>query len=46
MKGGGERVRVRFPQSFRLATKVYPGKYTLQMMETKENILIGHKAKL
>ena len=33
------------PQSTRLATKVHSGKCTFRMVETKEKILTGHKAK-
>lgn len=29
-----------------LGTKVNPSKCTLRMMETRDNVLIGHKAKL
>lgn len=31
---------------FCLHTKLSPGKYSFQMVETRENVLIGHKAKI
>ena len=34
------------PQSTRLANKEHPSKCTFHMVETKENIFTGHKAKL
>lgn len=42
----GQRERDSDPQSCRLASKVHPDKCILRMVDTKKNILTGHKAKL
>lgn len=35
-----------YPQSVGLATKVHPSKSNLWMMDTRRNVLIGHKPTL